>query len=480
MRSISLIALFLLVLQFNTSAQNRCGNPKKNYNTDLLKAYRNDYKNFNRNSDALEVKYIPTVVHIIHNNGDERISEAQVKSQLKVLNEDYRRLNSDTLQTPNIFKSVAVDTKIEFFLAQKDEYGNCTNGIVYYQSPNTNHQSHNTYDITKLSRWDVEKYLNIWVVKDIDGGDNVLAYAQVPGLSAVTDGFVIDNNFFGTEGEHIISPYSGGRTATHELGHWLGLAHTWGEGNYEGYNCDEDDGIDDTPNQEAANFGCPNHPSSSCDNEGDMFMNYLDYANDACMNLFTAGQRDYMHYVLENDSRRASVVDSANVSDAGFYIPEIKYNVSYGCENTTFEWHIKGDLVDSVAWYKDGVLFDNDTNATSMKIAEPGRYVISAHVFGGYCLSDTISKTFPIYGCLSNVEEQKSVEFSTSYENQLIHIQFNDTKEKKLEIFDITGKSILEFTSSENKLTIPLQSKGIYIIKIDQDNNTLSKKIAIY
>jgi len=131
MRSISLIALFLLVLQFNTSAQNRCGNPKKNYNTDLLKAYRNDYKNFNRNSDALEVKYIPTVVHIIHNNGDERISEAQVKSQLKVLNEDYRRLNSDTLQTPNIFKSVAVDTKIEFFLAQKDEYGNCTNGIVY-------------------------------------------------------------------------------------------------------------------------------------------------------------------------------------------------------------------------------------------------------------------------------------------------------------------------------------------------------------
>lgn len=488
------LPFLFLILSFNLFAQEKekCGVYHKYYQKEesraIIEKHLNDFhlSGYNRMSYDTSVKYIPTVVHIIHNDGDELITEEQIKSQVKVLNQDYRRLNSDTLDTPDDFKAIATDTKIEFFLANKDENGNCTNGIIYYKSIETDHNSYNTYDLTKLSRWDVNKYLNIWVVKDIDGGNNILAYAQSPGLSASTDGFVIDNNFFGTTGT-IISPYNKGRTATHELGHWLGLTHLWGLGAYDGTNCDDDDGVDDTPNQNQAHFDCDVHPSASCSNNGDMFMNYLDYSDDGCMNSFTQGQKDLMHYTLSNNSRRANVVDTSNVNTTGFYIPEIKYDKSYGCENTTFNLNIVGTLVDSVAWYLNGSFVSNDANTLTITLSAPANYTITAHVFGGECLSDTISKMIPIYGCALGDSETipKSLSQNNIYfdsENKRIRLRFENDSFRKVNLINLLGQTISTHYIEGDHLNISTTAliPGIYLINVFENKQLHTDKLTIY
>ena len=131
----------------------------------------------------------------------------------------------------------------------------------------------------KKDIWDPNKYLNIYVC-DLS---NALGFASFPGTSQSRDAVVINYNNFGTI--NILAPYNKGRTATHEVGHWLNLLHIWGDGN-----CGNDQ-VDDTPIQNSANYGCPSHPSPSCSNEGDMFQNFMDYTDDGCMNLFTNGQK---------------------------------------------------------------------------------------------------------------------------------------------------------------------------------------------
>jgi len=253
-----------------------------------------DYQNYllNENKTERASFTIPVVVHVVYRINQENISDAQIQSQIDVLNEDFRRLNSDASNTPAVFQGVAADADIEFCLASRDPDGNPTNGITRTQ---TTVSSFNLNDAVKndntggKSPWPRTSYLNIWVCNLSSG---LLGYAYPPGSPASTDGVVVRYQSFGRVGA-IQAPFNQGRTATHEVGHWLNLEHIWGDEN----NCTASDNVADTPNQFSEYTGCPSYPQSSCGSE-DMFMNYMDYTNDGCMNLFTAGQRARMQAVL--------------------------------------------------------------------------------------------------------------------------------------------------------------------------------------
>ena len=248
--------------------------------------------NYNNNSKSIIT--IPVVVHVVWNTSAENISDQQIFSQIDVLNADYRRTNVDAIMTPSVWQGIAADTEIEFCLATVDPNGAFTSGITRTQTSQTSFSIQtNAMKSTSsggIDPWDQDKYLNIWVC-DLSGG--ILGYATPPSsFNNPYDGVVVGYRYFGTLGT-VQAPYNKGRTCTHEVGHWLNLDHTWGSGT-----CGNDN-INDTPLQEEANYSCPAFPhnANSCgtsNSNGDMFMNYMDYTNDGCMNLFTQGQKARM------------------------------------------------------------------------------------------------------------------------------------------------------------------------------------------
>ena len=260
---------------------------------------------------------IPTVVHVVYRNATENISDAQIISQITVLNEDFRKLNTDVGSVPAVWANLAADAGIEFCLATRDPQGNATNGITRTSSTQSSFDvSNNNMKFNSTggkNAWPTDQYLNIWVC-NLDG--SLLGYAQFPGGgSPSTDGVVVDYDDFGTTGT-ATPPFNLGRTATHEVGHWLGLYHIWGDEP----NCQFDDGVADTPQQKDKNYGCPSFPqgssqaggSCSGSSPGAMFMNYMDYVDDACMYMFTNGQKANMIAALTQD--RAPLLTSNGCS----------------------------------------------------------------------------------------------------------------------------------------------------------------------
>ena len=249
------------------------------------------------------VTQIPVVVHVVWNTAAQNISDAQVASQIDVLNRDYRHANADVGNTPAPFLPLTADARVEFALATTDPNGAATSGIERRQTTVT---SFGADDAVKsqatggMNAWPADTYLNIWVCQ-LGGG--LLGYAQFPGGPAATDGVVILQSAFGTIGT-AAPPFHLGRTATHEIGHWLNLHHIWGD---DGTGCSGTDYVADTPNQGGPNTGQPSFPHISCSNgpNGDMFMNYMDYVDDPAMFMFTAGQVARMQACL--DGPRASV-----------------------------------------------------------------------------------------------------------------------------------------------------------------------------
>ncbi len=261
---------------------------------------------FAENPEAAQrpgVTRIPVVVHVVWNTPQQNISDAQINSQIDVLNRDFRRTNADVNSTPAPFLPLTTDARIEFFLANVDPNGAPSTGINRRQ---TTVASFGSNDAVKAQAtggadaWPADRYLNIWVCQ-LGGG--LLGYAQFPGGPAATDGVVILHSAFGTTGT-AAPPFHLGRTATHEIGHWLNLNHIWGD---DGTGCSGTDNIADTPNQAGANTGTPAFPHVSCSNgpNGDMFMNYMDYVDDPAMFMFTAGQVARMQACL--DGPRSSI-----------------------------------------------------------------------------------------------------------------------------------------------------------------------------
>jgi hypothetical protein len=316
MKKIFTVLAAIALAVSNGQAQRNCGSmehlqqmsndPQVVERRTQIEAFTEEWVRNNGGDRALVT--IPVVVHVVYNTATENISDAQIQSQITVLNADFRKLNSDASLVPSAFSSLAADANIEFCLASTDPTGASTTGITRTSTTST---SFSTNDGVKFSSsggknaWDATKYLNIWVC-DISGG--ILGYAQFPGGSASTDGVVIDYQYFGTMGT-ATAPFNKGRTATHEVGHWLNLYHIWGD---DGTGCTGSDLVSDTPNQADENYGCPTFPQVSCSNgaNGDMFMNYMDYTDDACMYMFSTGQASRMQALFATGGARASLLTS--------------------------------------------------------------------------------------------------------------------------------------------------------------------------
>lgn len=252
----------------------------------------------NPNYKNAAVITIPVVFHVLWNTSSQNISDARILAQLDVLNKDFSRTNADAGSTPSVWQAIAANTSIQFCMAQRDPNSNATNGIVRKQTSTTAFSTNNNMKFSSSggdNAWPSSSYLNIWVC-NMSGG--ILGYAQFPGGSASTDGVVLlYSSVGGPSAPGTATPYHLGRTATHEVGHWLNLYHIWGD---DGTSCSGTDQVSDTPNQADENYGCPAFPSVSCSNgpNGDMHMNYMDYTNDACMNMFTNGQSTRMNATL--------------------------------------------------------------------------------------------------------------------------------------------------------------------------------------
>ena len=243
---------------------------------------------------------IPVVVHVVYKTQSENISDAQVKSQIAALNKDYAQKNEQT-SVPTAWTGLAGNPNVQFALAKKDPNGKATTGITRTK---TMRSSFGTGDSVKTRvggghpAWPADRYLNLWACT-LSGG--LLGYAQFPGGPKRTDGVVILNTAFGTSGT-AAAPFNLGRTATHEVGHWLNLRHIWGDRD----DCGGTDFVTDTPNAQLPNYGKPTFPHLSCNNgpNGDMFMNYMDYVDDAAMVMFTAGQVVRMNATLAGPRKK--------------------------------------------------------------------------------------------------------------------------------------------------------------------------------
>jgi hypothetical protein len=233
---------------------------------------------------------IPVVVNVLYRTDEENISDAQIRSQIDVLNKDFTATNSDFSKIPTEFKGVAATIGITFEL-------------VTINRKSTTKTSWGTRDAMKNSKkgginpTTPTKTLNIWACKI---GNGILGYAQFPGGSLATDGIVIDSKYFGLSANNSI-PYNLGRTATHEVGHWMNLRHIWGDSS-----CGNDL-VTDTPVAKTANYGVPIYPyvSSCIPKHNEMTMNYMDYTDDNGMYMFTNGQKSRMTILFVTGGARS-------------------------------------------------------------------------------------------------------------------------------------------------------------------------------
>lgn len=443
-----LLILGFLLLFHGTYAQEKCGTvpygdllKEKN----LLKENQSGFENWLqsrltekriRESNTMSifseaVTYtIPVVVHIIHNGETigqgANLSMNRILSQIQALNEDFRRQNKDTTNTPAIFKGSATDTKIEFVLAKRDPEGLPTNGVTRAKGSKESYALNDNWLIKSHSYWPAEDYLNIWVAP-LSG--QLMGFAQFPqsttqpGLedasaNRLTDGVVIAYEYFGIN--ETLTPISKGRTATHEIGHFLGLRHIWGDGG-----CNQDDYCEDTPNADKANYGCPSGEVISCGNSS-MYQNFMDYTDDGCMNLFTFNQMERMHVVLQNSPRRSSLI----VSKAGEAPETVAYDLGIKkiiapypiiCDNAIEpELLIKNYGSQDISSFKLLFTVNNDTVDSlyqSINLQPMDSLKVS---FPTYVLSDTSDFLFDFY--IKEVNEAEDGNPDNNHKGVLVHL----------------------------------------------------------
>ncbi|OFX56534.1 MAG: hypothetical protein A2046_14325 [Bacteroidetes bacterium GWA2_30_7] len=266
-------------------------------------------QNYLNNPNKSDVVYvIPIVFHIVHKYGSENISKAQIEDAVRILNEDFRKLNTDTNNIVAAFKSIAADSKIEFRLAQLDPDGNCTEGITRVYSELTVNADDNAKYVDPI--WPRNQYMNIWVVKSVSGA---AGYAYYPSSwSDEVDGVIINHEYVGSIGT---GSATRSRALTHEIGHSLNLSHTWGNSNDPGLedNCNDDDGVADTPN--TIGWTTCLLSGTSCGSL-DNVQNYMEYSY--CTRMYTTGQKARMRAALESSTAsRSSLWQSSNLIATG-------------------------------------------------------------------------------------------------------------------------------------------------------------------
>lgn len=296
---------------------------------------------------------IPVVVHVIHSGQNvgaaPNISDAQVQSQISVMNNDFRRLAGSPGFNSNVF---GADTMIQFALAKVDPNGNPTDGIDRVNmclDRWTTAQVNTT--VKPQTIWDPTIYMNMWSVYFSDG--TLLGYAQfpdttLPGLNPVgglanRDGVVANFSTFGSRDYDtnnsffLAAPYDKGRTMTHEVGHFLGLRHIWGDGSDANGNptltiC-ETDFCEDTPPAHDANYSCNPDIASCTQGLFEMVQNYMDYTPDACMNIFTVDQKARITTVMNNSPRRSELKTSVADIAIPLFANDAEIKIERGCSS---------------------------------------------------------------------------------------------------------------------------------------------------
>lgn len=336
-------------------------------------------------------RIIPIVFHVLHTNGQENISNEQIMDQLRIINEDFNKLNPDVINVRNTtsapFAPLVTDMQIEFVLAKKDPQGNCTNGINRIFTPL--HAEANDA-VKNVIRWPVNRYLNIWVVSTINTGSGsegtVLGYANFPFMSASTDGIVIRSDEVGSIGTGNRS--RAGRTLTHEIGHYLGLFHT-----FQGGCTGTGDSVNDTPPVASTftNANCPQNGNSCPSNPlHDQWENYMDYSL-GCQYMFTHGQKNRVdNFLTRTDYNRRNLYQAENLLFTGITFPANEKPIAYfessarvicaGSSVRFFDNSCMGE-VSSRTWNFQGGNIVSSSQPTPTVIYEnPGTYAVKLTV----------------------------------------------------------------------------------------------------
>ena len=374
MRKIYLSLSLLLAGMGLTNAQRVCGtmdhyqmlmNQDPSYAQRIEQIEEHTRQIINNGGERVVVN-IPVVFHVVYKTSAQNISDALLQAQLDQLNQDFRKLNSDASLVPALFSGLAADMEINFCLAQQTPTGAATTGIVRKLTTVT---SFSDNDAVKYSSsggdnaWDATKYLNLWVC-NMSGG--ILGYAQFPGGPAATDGVVLQYNTVGsrtTPGS--AAPYNLGRTATHEVGHWLNLRHIWGDAS-----CGSDL-VNDTPTHSTSNFGCPSYPkTNTCSGGGtEMTMNYMDYTDDACMYMFSAGQKARSQALFNSGGSRVGLLTSNGCSAPSggttCNVPSSLGSSSITSSTATVSWAAASGAVSYSLQYKTSAASTWNTVTTS-------------------------------------------------------------------------------------------------------------------
>lgn len=331
MKSTIILLITLLTYSFSTQAQCLTDQMNKKFIEEHpeLVVDLNSLSLETQNTRRATKYIIPVVFHVVHTNGPENISKEQILEQMQILNEDFSATNPNKADIRNDFKALAGDMEIEFRLARIDPDGNCTDGI--HRVYNATHSDVRDEVKTAVPGWDYRKYLNIWTVSSIstEGQGTTLGYAYLPyATSSTKDGIVMRAD---AVGDYIGTARYEGSTLTHEVGHYLGLLHTFqGECDDEDLNFAENNlGLctDDTPpvatSTTNANCGAT---SNSCSNDFpdklDMWENYMDYSDGHCQAMFTPCQIKLAHYFLESNSLpRKTLYQESNLIATGVMLP---------------------------------------------------------------------------------------------------------------------------------------------------------------
>ena len=317
-----------------------------------------NYRLEEKGDDTLVIFSIPIVFHVIHYNGSENITDEQIYDQVDILNRDFRLFNQDTALVIAPFKSLYADVGIEFKLANIDPYGNCTNGIEHIYS----HETFQGDDYSKLNQWYRSNYLNVWIVDQMENG--VAGYAYYPtavdGSGFWRDGIIILHNYIGSIGT---SNLNNSRALTHEIGHYLGLAHPWGSTNNPGVSCG-DDGIPDTPVTRGSNLSC-NLQLSQCTNGIiENVQNYMDYSY--CSVMFTKDQVTAMRNILQGISgNRDQLISDSTAQATGInQVQQVCPPIAYGYASRTivcpgepvtfYDRSYNGQVVNRLWYFDDG------------------------------------------------------------------------------------------------------------------------------
>lgn len=516
----SLLSLFLLFSSsIAVNAQRTCGtvehmqqalhdDPAYAQRRQEIETQTQNYIAHPQANNERVVYTIPVVVHVVYNLSVQNISDAQIQSQITVMNADFRKLNSDASLTPNVFAGLSADAEIEFCLAQRDPNGSATNGITRTYTATTSFSG----DGVKTSSqghtpWDRNKYLNIWVCR-LSGG--TLGYTYLPGGSAATDGVVIDYRVFGTTGT-ATAPFNKGRTVTHEVGHWFNLEHIWGD---DGSACSGTDYVSDTPNQADENYGCPNFPQVSCSNgpNGDMFMNYMDYTDDACMFMFTTGQKTRMRAVLASGGARYSLLSSngctpvssncgtpTNLSTTLITATSARFN--WAAVSGATSYNIQGRKVGSATW-------TNLTTTTNYKqlgavlqackqyewkvqaVCSNGTSAYSSAVtFSSTCANEAPAINSTDNSLISNREsfDAPTLQLSPNPASNMVSLVFESavSANATIRIYDVSGRVALaipaytDLGANQQQIDLGELTTGYYFVEIDNGTQKLREKLMI-